>query len=137
MQIVIEERADARQRETLRRIIHGEDTKDMSTMWWVYSAMSDTHHPTLYKPINFEIDIEGRRAAASIPGLLETEGRPIKSPVSGHPHRVRIDMPGGIEFDVAEIGSGSATTSGAIAFMLKDSYGQFNRLHHHSGGVIR
>ena len=42
-----------------------------------------------------------------------------------------------IEFDIAEIGSGSATTKGAIAFTLKDSYGQFNRLRHHGGGVIR
>jgi hypothetical protein len=45
-------------------------------------------------------------------------------------------MPGGIEFDIAEIGSGSATTKGAIAFTLKDSYGQFNRLRHSGGGVI-
>ncbi|MEK6211981.1 MAG: DUF1326 domain-containing protein [Pseudomonadota bacterium] len=84
----------------------------------------------------FEIDIEARKATASIPGVLETEGRPIKSPATGQDHWVRIDMPGGIEFDIAEIGSGSATTKGAIAFTLKDSYGQFNRLRHHGGGVI-
>jgi len=98
--------------------------------------MSDTHHPTLYKPIRFEIDIDARTASASIPGVLETAGRPIRSPATGQDHRVRIDMPGGIEFDIAEIGSGSATVKGAIAFTLKDSYGQFNCLHHHGGGVI-
>ncbi|HKB84140.1 MAG TPA: DUF1326 domain-containing protein [Burkholderiales bacterium] len=43
----------------------------------------------------------------------------------------------GTEFDIAEIGSGSATTAGAIMFTLKDSYGQFNRLRHNGGGVIR
>jgi hypothetical protein len=32
MQVIIDERADARQREALRKIIHGEDTKEMSTM---------------------------------------------------------------------------------------------------------
>ena len=89
-----------------------------------------------YKPISFEIDIDARKAKASIPGVLETEGRPIKSPATGQDHRVRIDMPGGIEFDIAEIGSGSATTKGAVAFALKDSYGQFNRLRHNGGGVI-
>jgi hypothetical protein len=66
--------------------------------------------------------------------VARTEGRPIKSPATGQEHRVRIDIPGGIEFDVAEIGSGS--TKGAIAFTLKDSYGQFNRLRHNGGGVI-
>ena len=84
-----------------------------------------------------QVIIDARKATASIPGVLETEGRPITSPATGQDHRVRIDMPGGIEFDIAEIGSGSATTKGAIAFTLKESYGQFNRLRHHGGGVIR
>ena len=46
-------------------------------------------------------------------------------------------IPGGIKFDIAEIGGGSATTLGAIAFALKYSYGQFNRLRHHGVVVIR
>ena len=37
-------------------------------------------------------------------------GEPIRSPVSGQPHRVRIDIPNGIEFELAEIGS-AVTTS--------------------------
>ena len=89
-----------------------------------------------YKPIRFEIDIDARKAKASIPGVLEAEGRPIKSPATGQDHRVRINMPRGIEFDIAEIGSGSATTKGTVAFTLKDSYGQFNRLRHNGGVVI-
>jgi len=84
----------------------------------------------------FEIDIDARKATAAIPLVLEAEGRPIKSPATGQPHQVRIHLPGGIEFEIAEIGSGSTTTSGAIALTLKDSYGQFNRLRHDGGGVI-
>ena len=39
MQVIVDESADPRQREALRKIIHGEDTRDMATMWWVFSAM--------------------------------------------------------------------------------------------------
>ena len=136
MQIIIDERANPKQREALDTILHGGETEEAANHWWVFSTMSDTHHPTIYRPISFEIDIDARKATASIPGVLQSEGRPIKSPATGQDHRVRIDIPGGIEFDIAEIGSGSATTKGVIAFTLKDSYGQFNRLHHNGGGVI-
>ena len=136
MQVITDERANPKQREALETILHGGETEEAANHWWVYSTMSDTHHRTLYKPISFEIDIDARKAKAFIPGVLETEGRPIKSPATGQDHRVRIDIPGGIEFDIAEIGSGRSTTQGAIALTLKDSYGQFNRLHHYGGGVI-
>jgi hypothetical protein len=123
MQIIIDERANAKQREALEAILLGGETEEAANHWWVFSTMSDTHHPTIYKPISFEIDIDARKAKAFIAGVLETEGRPIKSPATGQDHRVRIYMPGGIEFDIAEIGSASATARGAIAFTLKDSYG--------------
>src|SRR5437588_4952022 len=60
MQVVVDERADARQREALRKIMHGEDTKEMATMWWVYSAMCPNKLETLYRPIDFEPDVEKR-----------------------------------------------------------------------------
>ena len=137
MQIVIDERAAPDQRQALDTVLHGGETEEAANHWWVFATMSDTHHPTLFKPIAFETDIEARTAKSSIPGILQTEGRPIKSPATGQEHRVRIDIPGGIEFDIAEIGSGSATVDCAIAFTLKDSYGQFNRLRQHGGGVVR
>ncbi len=37
--------------------------------------------------IEFEVDLEGRTAWVNIPGVLESTGRPITSPVSGDPHR--------------------------------------------------
>jgi len=99
--------------------------------------MSSTVHPPLYKPIAFEVDIDKRTARVAIPGILAATGRPITSPVTGAPHRVRIDLPNGIEFEIAEIGSASARGTGAIALDLRDSYGQFNRLHVSGNGVIR
>lgn len=136
MQAVIDERADAAQREALTKILHGEETAEGATHWWVYHAMSDKVHPPLFKPIEFEVDIEARTARAVIPGVLESIGTPIKSPATGQTHRVRIDIPNGIEFELAEIGSATTRTTGAIKLDLKDCYGQFNVLRHSGRGVV-
>ena len=94
-------------------------------------------YETLVKPIDFEMDVEARTARVTILGLLTSTGRPIKSPATGADHRVRIDIPGGIEFASAEIGSASTKAKGRIKLDLKDSYGQFNLLNHSGGGVVR
>jgi hypothetical protein len=99
--------------------------------------MSDQVHPTLFQPIEFECDVEHRTARVVIPGVLEATGRPIRSPVTGEPHRVRIDLPDGIEFTLAEVGSATTEASAAIALDLSDTYGQFNRLRHSGTGMLR
>jgi hypothetical protein len=137
MQAIIDERADEAQRKALLTILEGGETREAATHWWVYRAMSSTVHPPLFKPIHIDVDIENRRAKVSIPGVLESSGRPIVSPVTGEEHRVRIDLPNGIEFDIAEIASGSTRASGAVVLELDDSYGQFIRLHHTGAGLVR
>lgn len=138
LQIVIDERADAAQREALEAVLRGRETKEAATHWWVFSTMSDTIHPTLFKPIDVNVDIDARHASVNIPGVLESKGRPIRPPHSDDEHRVRIDIPNGIEFEVAEIGSASSRTGPelAISLDLSDTYGQFNRLRHAGTGVV-
>jgi hypothetical protein len=136
MQAIIDERADKTQRHALKTVVHGGETEEAATHWWVYHAMCDTVHDTLYKPIDFDVDVAARTARAHIPGVLESTGRPIKSPVTGDEHRVRIDIPNGIEFELAEIGNASTKATGAITLDLKDSYGQWNVLRHSGTGVV-
>lgn len=136
MQVIIDERADAAQRAALETVLKGGETEEARTHWWVFHAMAERIHPTLFKPIDFDCDIDGRTARAVIPGILESTGRPIRSPVTGEPHRVRIDLPQGIEFELAEVGSATTKCSGAVPLDLVDSYGQFNHLRHSGSGVV-
>jgi hypothetical protein len=136
MQAIIDERADAAQRQALVTVLHGGETRDAATHWWVFHAMSSTVHEPVFKPIEFEVDIEQRRARVVIPGVLESSGRPIRSPATGDEHRVRIDIPNGIEFEIAEIGSATSKASGAITLELNDTYGQFSVLRHSGAGVV-
>jgi hypothetical protein len=129
MQLVIDERADARQRDALIRIMSGQETEDMATMWWIFGAMSPNKHPPVFHPITLDIDVDARRGRLDIPGVAVVTGEPIRNPVTGHEHRVRIDFPESFEFRLAEIGSASSKTSGPIALDLKDTYGQFAHIH--------
>ena len=136
MQVIIDERADQAQRAALDTILKGGETNEAATHWWVFHAMSKTVHETLFKPIEFQCDIEHRTARVHIPGVLESTGEPIKSPATGALHRVRIDIPGGIEFEIAEIGNASTTATGKIGLDIKNRYGQFNILRHSPTGVV-
>ena len=137
MQVIVDDGANPRQRQALTRIVHGEETEEGATHWWVYRSMSDTVHETLVKPIEFDVNLDARTARVTIRGVLESFGRPIVSPATGSEHRVRINIPNGIEFEDAEIGSATTTTRAtAIPLDLADTYGQFNRLRHSGKGVV-
>ena len=137
MQLVVDERADEGQRAALLSIMQGEETEPMMTMWAVYTAMTTTVLEPLARPIDFEVDVEERRARLVVPGLIETTGEPIRNPVTGAPSRARIDKPEGFEFTLAEIGSGTTKTTGAIALDLQGTYGQFAEIHLTHKGVVR
>lgn len=137
MQLVIDERADPDQREALVKIMSGEDTDEMATMWWVYAAMSPNRRDPLFVPIAFDVDVEARRGKISAPGIVEILGEPIRNPVTGAEHRVRIDLPHGFEYSIAEIGSAGTKTAGtAVKLNLQNSYGQFAHLHLSNKGVV-
>jgi hypothetical protein len=129
LQFIVDERADASQRDALVKILSGQETEDMATMWWVFAAMSPNKLPPLFAPIDFEVDVDARKACLEVPGLVSSKGEPIRNPASGAEHRVRIDFPHSFEFKLAEIGSGVSKTTGAIQLDLKDTYGQFCHLH--------
>ena len=137
LQIIIDERANATQREALRKILYGEETDPGTTVWNIFRSMITTVHDPLYADIQFDVDIEARQAELKVPNLVEMTGEPIRNPVTGAEHRARIELPNGFEYTVAEMGSGTSTARGAVPMELSNSYGQFAHLHLSTHGVIR
>jgi len=139
MQLVIDPAASAAQVSALERILTGEDTEEMKTMWFVYSRMSPTKHPTLRAPIDLDLDLESRTGRVRIEGVAEVDAKPVPNIVSGLPHRARIDLTHGFEFTQAEVASGSTTlTGGAVWFdPLEDTHAHFARLNLSNAGIIR
>lgn len=136
MQLIIDQRADNRQRDALLRILTGQDTEPMATMWAVYSAMCPNKLETLFEQIDFQVDVDARTATVTIRNLVESAGEPIRNKMTGKEHRVRIDLPHGFEYRLAEIGSGRTSTWGKIKLALMNTYGQFARLHLTNKGVV-
>jgi len=131
MQAIPDKAASDAQRAAVAKIMKGEETEPMSTMWSVFSAMTETFLEPLVRPISLEIDVEERTARLSIPGVVETTAEPIRNPVTGAVHRARIDLPHGFEYRVAEMASGDTRTGAeaGIRLDLKKSYGQLAEIH--------
>jgi hypothetical protein len=134
--VIVDQRATPAQREALLRILTGQDTEPGATIFQVFSTTLDTLHEPVFADIEFEVDIDARRAKLRVPGYIETSGQPILNPVTGAEHRVRIDMPHGFEYSLAEIGRGWSKTTQPIALDLADSYGQFAKLNLSQSGIV-
>jgi len=136
-QVIIHEGANPKQREGLRKILHGEHTAPGSTHFYVYNSTMSEVLETLYEPIQLEIDVEARTGSVRVPGLIEVDGSPITNPNTGQAHHARIELPNGFEYTVAEMGTASSRARGSIAIELDGTYGQWNELHMNQDGVIR
>jgi hypothetical protein len=133
----VDARADEKQREALLKIMSGQDTAPMATMFAVYFSTLEKVYDPIFAPIDFVVDVDARKGHYAVPGLVETVGEPIRNPVTGHEHRARIDLPDGFEYEIAEMASGTTKAQGAIALDLKSSYGQMARIHLNNQGVVR
>jgi len=133
----VDARADADQREALLKIMTGQDTDPFATMFAVFASTVSVMNPPVFTEIDLDVDVDARRGRIFVADYIDTVGEPIRNKVTGKETRARIMLPEGFEYEVAEIGSATSTTHGPVRVALKDSYGQFARLHLDSHGVVR
>lgn len=108
--IIVDERADEAQRQALLTILGGEETDPGATVWNIFASTMEEVFEPVFKPIEIEVDVEARVGRVFVEGLAESSGEPIRNPVTGEPHRARIDLPNGFEYSLAE-GESSVTFS--------------------------
>ena len=134
----VDERADPAQREALLKIMTGQDTDPFATVFAVFASTIETMHEPVVAPIDFEVDVEGRRGRLRIDGYVEMTGEPIRNKVTGAESRAQIRLPDGFEYEVAEIGSAtSRTLGGPMEIEITDKYAQLATLHLSTHGVVR
>src|SRR5262245_8009169 len=126
----VDQNADENQREALLKIMTGQDTDPFATVFAVFASTIETMHEPVVTPIDFEVDVSGRRGKLRIDGYVEMTGEPIRNPVTGAEARAQIHLPDGFEYVIADIGSASSHTSGGPMNIDIDSkYAQFADLH--------
>jgi hypothetical protein len=134
---VIDERATQAQRESLLRILTGQDSEPGATIFQVFSTTLEKLHDPIFAPIEFTVDIDGRTGRLVVPGVTEGRGEPIRNPVTGAEYRGRIDIPDGFEYSLAEMGRGWTKVQSPIPFTLADSYAQFAHIHLCQSGIVK
>lgn len=128
-QTIIDERADAQQRDALLKILAGEETEPGATFFNVFVTTIEKVHPPLFKRIRFEADAAARVGRFAVEGIVEARGEPIRNPVTGAEHRARLVLPHGFEYIEAEFASSTTKAAGPIALDWTSGHGHFATLH--------
>ncbi len=137
VEAIVDQGATDAQREAVLKIMTGQETEPMATMFAVFATTMTTVHEPRFLPIDFHADIESRTAHLKVQGLIESRGQPIRNPVTGQAHQARITLPHGFEYETAEIGAGKSATSGSIRLDIEDGHSQFAYLHLSNSGPVR
>ena len=137
LQTIIDERANPKQRAAIERVSHGRETEPGSLIWQVFSTTIAEFLPTLSRPIQLTINYTGHTAQVKVPGLVEGKAEPIRNPVTGAAHLVRVTMPTGLAFTESEVLSGKSKAGGAIELDLDGSHAHLARIHWSTHGVVR
>lgn len=134
-QPIIDERASPEQRDALLKIMSGQHSAE-GTLFHILSLIVTRMHDPIFAPVHFEFDQEARKARLSIPGVLESEVEPIKNPVTGLPHRIRVVTPEGFENREGEIASSSTRSTGGITFQTTASHSTLAHVTQTAEGVV-
>ncbi|MFI8608615.1 DUF1326 domain-containing protein [Pseudomonas sp. NPDC077649] len=135
VQLFIDERADAAQRQALLTILSGQESEPGANVFQVFSTTLSQVFDPLFVPIELSIDVDARLATLHIPGVLQASGEPIRSPVDGRPQRARLVLPEGFEFLEAEMASGSHSTHAALHLESSGGHSHLARVHFTGQGV--
>jgi hypothetical protein len=117
----------------------GEETEPGGTIFNVFAGTFAKLHDPLFLPIEFSVDIDERVGHVRVPGVLDVTSEPIRNPVTGATHRVRLDMPEGFEYSQAEVALGTTRTGkqAAIALDWRGAHAHLTQLHYTRDGVVR
>jgi hypothetical protein len=113
--VVIDPAASEAQRNALLTILSGGETDPGATIFNVFATVIDTLHEPAFVPIDFTIDLDKREGSVRIEGLMQTTTQPIRNPVTGDEHRVRVVLPSGFEYREAEFASGDTVATGPVS----------------------
>lgn len=134
--IVVDEMASEEQREALLTILSGGETEPGATIFNVFASTYAEVFDPLFRPIDMDIDVEGRRGHLRVDGLIDTSAEPLRNPVTDKEQRARIDLPHGFEFRIAEVARGRSKTAEPIALAFENSHAHFSNMHMTQSGVV-
>jgi hypothetical protein len=125
-QLVIDSNASDEQRAAVETLVSGSEG---GTYFEIFASVLPHDRDPITAPIEFTVDRERREASVRVGDVAHTQVQPIKNPVSGEEHRVRIDIPDGFEYHQAEMGNTVELRTSAdapLSLSMDNTYAQLN-----------
>jgi hypothetical protein len=124
VQLAVDERATAKQRQAIVNITSG---REGCTLFEIFASVVSKVLDPIYVPMTLSSDRDKRVAHLKVTGLGEFRIEPIKNPVTGEEHRAIIKLPNGFEYKEAEMGNcvEHHAILGDKVIANKNSYAQF------------
>ena len=107
--LLIDERADGRQREAIHRLVRGEVGGPWEILAWTWPTL---HVP---EPVRYELTVDGLHSRVRAGDLFELELEPIRNPVSGAEVTPGAVLPQGLVFRRGDFGSSKTFRVGGPA----------------------
>ncbi|MGH2982324.1 MAG: DUF1326 domain-containing protein [Solirubrobacterales bacterium] len=126
IQVIVDERASEEQRDAILALESGEHG---GAYFEIFASVIPNVLDPLTAPIEIETDRERRVASVKVGGIAEARIEPIRNPVDGSEHRVRVNLPDGFEYEIAELGNTVTARSSVeepLALDLENTYAQLN-----------
>ena len=111
---VVDDRANAEQRDAVLKILTGQETAPGATIFNVFATTFSKVHEPLIRRIEFEGDLESRTGRVRVADLVDVAIEPIRNKVTGAEQRARVQLPQGFEYHEAEYASGAVKSSPPI-----------------------
>lgn len=107
-QPIVDERASEAQRAAILTIMSGKESEPGANFFNIFAAMLETVHPPLFRAIEFDLDLKKATGRFYVRDLIDARAEPIRNPVTGAQHRVKVSLAEGFEYLDAEFASSSA-----------------------------
>ena len=134
---IIDERASEQQRKAILTIMSGQDSNPGANIFQVFSTTLEKVHDPMFRAIDFKADVEKCEGQFSVAGVVTAHAQPIRNPVTGNPHHVKVVLRDSFEFVEAQFGAGTINASGPIDVSTIDKHVHLANLHMTGSGLIR
>lgn len=133
IELVIDERANASQREALMEILSG---RAGNALFEIAAAVCPNVQGPRFAHIDFEFDQKKRTARVAVPGLFETASMPLTVPATGEEQRVIVRLPEGFEYKEMEVAqAGVLRSAGAIKYEYRGTHSSLALVDHTEQGL--
>jgi hypothetical protein len=88
--VVISDHATEAQRNALLTILTGQETVPGATIFNVFAPTFVKMHDPVFAKIEFDLDLDKRVGSVRVAGVIDTAIEPIRNPITGDEHRVRV-----------------------------------------------